>query len=261
MRIEKIILFFLTGLFFLSSCISQKKILYFQDSEHLDKQDSIVHQSTEYRLQSADLLYINISSMDVRISGLFNIDEMKVSGSQQLGESYFYYKAYIIDDSGMVDIPVAGKIEVKGLTVEQAKDLIAEKLAEYISKFNLVLRLANFRFSVLGEVKSPGTFINYNARLTIFEAIGMAGDIPEYGNRKKVMIARDRDGASTFHYVDLTDKAIMHSPFYRIHPNDIIYVEPLKSKAFGLRQIPWTSVFTFITTFILVYNFIQQQNK
>jgi polysaccharide export outer membrane protein len=173
-------------------------------------------------------------------------------------ETSLFINGYTVSDSGYVEVPVLGRIPVVDMTVSQATDAIRERAGRYLKDATVIVKLISFRYSVIGEVARPGTFTNFNSQLTVLEAISNAGDITDYGNRKKVLVLRpDGQGTTTFR-LDLTSRDILTSEGFFLLPNDIVYVEPIKSKTFRINSPTFSLVLSSITTLILVLNFIQK---
>ncbi|MCK4344027.1 MAG: SLBB domain-containing protein, partial [Bacteroidales bacterium] len=148
------------------------------------------------------------------------------------------------------------KVFVLNKTVEEAKDAIQEKTDQILRNASVIVKLISFKFTVLGEVNRPGVYKNFNNQLTVLEAIGMAGDISDYGNRTKILVIRPTKNETRTYRIDLTKKDVLSSEGFFLLPNDIVYVEPIKSKTFRI-NIPTLSLFlSTLTTLILVLNFI-----
>ena len=137
---------------------------------------------------------------------------------------------YLIDEEGNIDFPVLGRLELAGLTRIEVKEMIKEKLKIYINDPIVSVRLKNFKITVLGEVVRPGSYVIPNERVTIIEALGLAGDMTIKGERENVMVIRENEGENTYHRVDLTSKTIFESPVYYLAQNDVLYVEPNESR-------------------------------
>lgn len=185
-----------------------------------------------------------------------------ISGVSNLGrsEGSAYIYGYTVSDSGTITLPILGEITVYGLTVEQLKTSIEERAAKYLKDVVVNVRLLSFKFTVIGEVNGPGTFINYNNQLTVLEAIGMAGDITDYGNRKRVLVVRPTKEGTYTYRINLQDKNLLQSEGYFLLPNDVVIVEPIKSKPFQL-NIPTASFIisislSTISTLVLLINFL-----
>jgi polysaccharide export outer membrane protein len=137
---------------------------------------------------------------------------------------------YLIDAEGNVDFPVIGKIKLAGLTRSAAMDYIKEQLKPYLNNPTIQLRILNYKVTVLGEVRNPGTFTIPNERITLLEALGIAGDLNITAMRKNVMVIREVDGKRTETRIDLTSKDVFSSPVYYLQQNDLVYVEPNRAK-------------------------------
>ncbi|MCF8273433.1 MAG: polysaccharide biosynthesis/export family protein [Flavobacteriaceae bacterium] len=203
--------------FLFVSCATKKDIVYFQNAKNFE---TIVDtDSFTPRLKVNDIVSIYVSTYDMEASKPFNL-VMQTGSSGQLID-------YLLDIEGNIDFPVLGKIKLVGLTVEEAKELIKQKLAEGYLKDPIVnIRIKNFRITVLGAVRSPGTYPISGERITIMEALGLAGDLNIQGLRNNILIIRDFNGTKTYTRVDLTNKEVFNSPVYFLTQNDVIYVEP-----------------------------------
>lgn len=136
---------------------------------------------------------------------------------------------YIIDKNGNIDFPVIGEVKLVGLTPEEAKKMLAKELEPYLKNPIINIRLKNFTVTVLGEVKTPGTYPVLGEQITILEAIGLANDLTIKGKRKNVLVIRDFNGTKVYHRIDLTSKEALDSPVYYLTQNDVVYIEPNKS--------------------------------
>lgn len=181
----------------------------------------------------------------MELSAPFNLVNSQMAANIQ-GGVVSPFISYIIDENGQIDYPVLGKIDLKGLTVSEAKKLIYEKLQIYLKDPVVNIRLISFRVSVLGEVNKPGTFTVNNDRLTVLEALTMAGDLTDYGNRTNVLVVREIDGVRMFGELNLQSADIFKSNFYYLKQGDIIYVEPTEDKEAAVKDqfgeyVPWIS--------------------
>lgn len=140
-------------------------------------------------------------------------------------------EGYLVDKDGQVNFPVLGMIVLEGLTKEGAIEKMTERLEEYIKDPIVNVQYLNFKITVIGEVDNPNTFTIPTDRISILEALGLAGDMTEYGKRENVLIIRDEDGVRKAVRLNLNDKAILNSPYFMLHQNDVIYVEPDRIKA------------------------------
>jgi polysaccharide export outer membrane protein len=209
------------------SCNTKKEIVYFQG------------QPTEYAGNSTynptikpdDLLSILVMANDEKSALLFNLP-------QAIGNNLYGGYAqgaptppgYLVNSDGSIQFPVIGNIQLAGLTRSEAVDILKEKLSSYIVNPTISIRILNFRVTVLGEVRNPGTFTVPNERVTVLEALGIAGDLLITGERENVLIIRDEDGKKREYRIDLTNENLFSSPVYYLRQNDVVYVEPNRAK-------------------------------
>ncbi len=240
-----------------SSCTTHKQLTYLQNVDSLPSGTVYYKQPVEYRIQNEDILYIRVISLNDEINTMINTFSSQTNMNQFQNEISLYLYGYSVNDSGYVDIPYIGNVNVMGLTLEQAKQTIKEKVDISVRNATVIVKLVSFKFSVLGEVSRPGIYKNYNNQLTILEALSMAGDITDYGNRFEVLVVRPtKDYTKTFR-VDLTDKSLLSSEAFFLLPNDVVYVQPIKSKSFRINIPTLTLALTSISTLILVLSFIK----
>jgi len=239
-----------------SSCASRKKTLYLQQT-NVDSTQVYANTDTSYRLQNGDNLYIRVLSLNKEINDVFNVNSTSNTYNLYNNESSLYINGYTINDSGNVDLPILGEIELTGKTVNDARATVQARLDEYIKDGIADLKLISYRFTVLGEVRQPGVFMNYSEKLNIFEALGRAGDITEFGNRTGIVIVRPTPDGSVTYKFDITNNDILTSEYFYIQPNDVVYVEPLKYKAWKLNTLNVTLMLSAISTLILVLNFVK----
>ncbi len=253
---KKSLYLFLVIIILFSSCASRKKTLYLQDT-NADTTQVYTNIDTTYHLQVGDILYIRVQSLNKEINDVFNIGSSTNSYNLYNNESSLYISSYSINDSGMISLPVLGDIKLVDKTVYGARREVQRVLNEYIKDGIADVKLVSYRFSVLGEVRKPGTYVNYSDKLNIFEALAKAGDINEFGNRKKIVLVRSTPRGSETYKFNITNNDILTSNYYYIKPNDIIYIEPLKYKAWKLNTLNVTLFLTSVSTLILVLNFIK----
>lgn len=204
-----------------SSCVSSKKMVYFQDTENSQLKETIVN--FEPKIQAGDLISINVSALEAEAALPFNLYETaSVTNPKPL--------TYLVDSDGEINFPVVGSLKVAGFTTKELTRNVTSKLTEYLVKPIVNIRLVNFKVTVMGEVKSPGTYTIPNERITIIEALGLAGDLNIQGKRSTVMLIREQEGKRTFVTMDLTNKKLFNSPYYYLAQNDVLYVEPNKTK-------------------------------
>ncbi|MEE4197978.1 MAG: polysaccharide biosynthesis/export family protein [Bacteroidales bacterium] len=248
----KITLKAITGLmmiiFLMSSCVSQKKIQLLQEKSVDDVSSGFVNaRKTEYKLQPGDQLYINVHSVDPKTSRLFQTDF-----PNPMTNTYQNLNSYRIDEDGYVNFSFIDKLYVKGLTIKEANELLQKTVNEYFKEATVIVKLVNYRVSVLGEVDNPGTFIIENKQINILQAVAQAGGPTNFGNVRKVKLVRQTLQGSEMYYLDLTDNGLLQSDQYYLLPNDVVYVEPLKSKSFAFENFPYSIILSTISTAAIV---------
>ena len=233
---------FLIFVSLVSSCISNKKVLYLQNEANdpsLEPGNRIPYHMVEYELQYNDIVDVQVITNEEIIQNGFSITRMETNqnfGMQQGqgGGDVYYMTGYSVDENGMIELPLLGKVKVGNLTLEQAKEQIREQLSNYIrSDFYVRVKLGGIRYSALGEFKNPGKYVVLQDRMTIFEAIANAGDLTTIAKRDKLLLIRQYPDGSEVYEVDLNDRSILNSDFYFIRPNDQLYAEPLKVRELG----------------------------
>lgn len=215
---------------------------YFQNAR--ESETIVETRSFEPRIKVDDLLSIHISTYDMKATAPFNLTK---------GEGLNYQEVdYVVDKEGNIDFPVIGKIQVKGLTTSEVKGLIAEKLDGYLKDPVINIRIKNFQVTIMGHVKNPGTFSIPTERITLLEALSMAGDLDIKARRDNVLVIRDFDGVKTFTRVNLTTKEFINSPVYFLTQNDVVYVEPnesaIKTSSLDNRATIIVSIFSVLLT-------------
>lgn len=252
-RLNTLVVFLLL----VSSCVSQKNV------EYLRLRDKSIRSFSEseigdYRLKPNDELYIQISSLDDAATNMFTSNTAQqflyVGTMQPYGASLL---SHSVDKDGFLLLPVVGRLSVKDKTTAEVGQMIASELANVLSQPIVTVKLVNRYISVLGEVRNPGHFPYAQDKLTIYDALGLAGDITDYGNRNEVVLTRNENGKNIRIPVDLTRSDILASPHYYLRPNDMVYVKPLRKKFWGMRQFPFTVLLSAITTTVLVLNYIE----
>ena len=214
---------------FLASCSAPKEVLYLQDIASIKEEN--IDKNYEVIIHKDDLLAILVNSKDPELALPFNMPVVTYQiGAQTTAQQRLL--GYLVDQNGDIDFPILGKIHVEGLTRMQVTELIKQKLkSEHLIKYPIVtVQFLNFKVSVMGEVTRPGTFDISGDRITLLEALSMAGDLTIYGRRDRVAVIREKDGKRRILYHDLRSSDIFQSPCYYLQQNDIVYVEPNKAK-------------------------------
>lgn len=238
-----------------NSCVTLEKATYLQENELSEYSDKYVPPEN-YTIQPNDDLYLRVSTPDPRLSAIFNVVDQ--NGMLRADEASAQLISYPVEQDGTVDLPYVGSIEVVGKTLTEAKKAIEEVLVGYVVDASVSVKLVNNYVSVLGAVTVPGLYPIYKQRLNIFQALAMAGDIADFGDRYVVSVIRKAPEGSIVMEFDITDKKIIDSEFYYIMPNDVIYVKPLKGRYFAINSAPYTFAFATIaalgTLVLLIQN-------
>ncbi|MDR2270660.1 MAG: polysaccharide export protein [Sphingobacterium sp.] len=210
-----------------NSCGSRKNMVYLQnDSTRINT----FYGQYVPKIQVNDILTIVVTAADPKVTAPFNPVSSMASGNMTQAVDLALRPTYTVDKNGDVTLPMLGKVNVAGLTRIEAIDKIRVELSQYIKDPGVNINFNNFRISVLGEVAKPGSFTLPTERLTVLEALSMAGDLTIRGVRHNVLLIREIDGQKTMHRLDLTKQSTMNSPYYYLAQNDVIYVEPNKSQ-------------------------------
>ena len=251
----------LLGILTNQSCTSQKELTYLNNLDTTSVQQFFPKERPNYRVQYQDILYVNFFTLNQEMNELLNPGGGSTNATYMFrDESSTYIHGYTVSDSGYISLPILGDIKVYGNTISEVKSAIEVRAKQYLKNAVVNVRLLSFKFTVIGEVNRPGTYNNYNNQLTVLEAIGMAGDITDYGNRKKVLVLRPKKAGTHTYRINLQDKDLLQSEGYFLLPNDIVVVEPIKSKPFQL-NIPAISLIisttlSTVSTMVLLINFI-----
>lgn len=240
------IFLFFTITTILSSCVDQKKYIYFQKSAN-QSDTVLVAQAYIPKIQPGDILAIPNSSLSSAASSFFNpfsgagqaaATDLSAPTNGNGGAPASVQAAqsasnvgYLVDANGMIEFPIIGQIKVGGLTTSEARNVIRKKLELYAKEPTVDVRFLNYKISVMGEVVRPSVYVIANERVTLPEAISMAGDLTPFAKHDNILVIRDNNGTKEFGRVNLNGRDIFTSPYYYLHSGDIVYVEQTKTKA------------------------------
>lgn len=247
-----------------TSCISQRRLSYLRDvtAASADSINKTYQTLDENYITKGDMLSIFVNALDIQAVQAFN---MPVANVQNLGSKMVTsntgsgsLQGYWVDPEGNIDFPVLGKLHIEGMTTTQLKDTLTQLISRSVKDPIININFMNFFVTVLGEVKNPGRHAVNSQGMTIFEALGLAGDMTIYGKRNNVLVSREVNGKMEFARLNLNDQAIFASPYYHIRQNDVIYVEPNNARAISSQNIPlYLSVITTLgsmaTVIVSVY--------
>jgi polysaccharide biosynthesis/export protein len=253
----RIICVFIAGMLpVLLSCTAHRQLVYLKDVDSTTAASFYQKTRPEYLLQTRDILYVKIYSLNEEMSNLINQTVGSYQQNLFQNETSLFINGYSVSDSGYIEIPVLGQILIAGKTLDEAISAIHQRADKFLKDATVIVKLISFKISVIGEVSRPGTYNNFNSQLTVLEAISLAGDITDYGNRKKVHVLRPESNGTKSFQLDLTNRNILTSDGYFLLPNDIVYVEPIRSKSFRINIPSLSLALTSISTLILVLNYI-----
>lgn len=213
----------------LSSCITHKDAVNFQ-GENFPPTNARVfpNKRTPYKLQPNDVLAIRVKGLEATDSEFMNLEPAGTFNA--FNPAAVYTNGYSINDSGYVVLPVIGYLKLANMTLNEARSVVQKAVDRQLKNSTVFLTMVSFKISIIGEVRNPGQYYNYNNQLTLLDALAMAGDITDFGNRRKIMLMRQTDNGNEVISLNLTDPNIIVSKYYYLLPNDIIYVQPLKGK-------------------------------
>lgn len=232
-----------------SSCVSKKSITYFQKDQI---NQSLVTNKYKTIFKPDDLLQINISSSDTKSSLPFNLPIVSFSNTSGNPLGQPIQQNYLIDSKGEIDFPILGKLKIGGKSRESVIKMFKEKLSpEYILDPTINIFITNYKITVTGDVARPGTFTIPNERITLLEALGLAGDLNISAMRNNVKIIREENGQKRVYVVDLLSNEVFNSPVYYLQQNDLIYVEPNSAKAQSASANQNTALFVSVGSILI----------
>lgn len=220
--------FMLCAIFLIVGCRSNKTIPYFKNIPKSEYNKIEQAAYTELKIKEDDILDITIQTADLNASSAVN--EGATSNSVVAGSGQTRVSGFVVDKNGEVELPVLGQIKVKGLTSYEARNAIRKKADEFFVDPTVQVRFVNFKVTIIGEVQRPSSYTMPSERVTILDAIGLAGDLTIYGKRENVLLIRETDTGKELVQFNLNDSQLFKSPYYYLKQNDIIYVEPSKGR-------------------------------
>ena len=219
----------------MSSCVSHPELMNFNAEGFPSNQIEEILNATELRIQPEDLLRITVHSADPIAAQPYNLENLQTNSPAQAfqnqgsqGNQLELFMGYFVDQQGAIDFPSLGRIEIGGLTLDQAKFKIYAMLQPFLKDAVVNIRYLNFKITVTGEVNTPGVIKLTNKRVTILEALGQAGDLTQYANRTNLLFIREKEGKREYARINLQSAEIFSSPYFYLQQNDFIYVEPLR---------------------------------
>lgn len=246
---KKFILYIFIFNFIFLSCASRKDLVYFQPIDSVALISN--YESNAPKLQAGDILAISVTADDIRATQPFNPISSYAGGSGAIQSASPFIPTYTIDNAGFIDFPKLGMVKLAGLSRTEAINFLRKEVGKYIVSPGISIELRNFRITVLGEVKNPGTYPINNDRITLLEALGLAGDLTINGVRNNILIIREQDGQKQEYRVDLTSRNALNSPVYYLAQNDVVYVEPNDARIQSSKYTQNTGVFVSVASLII----------
>lgn len=241
----------------MASCVTSKRVNLMQEpGKNGIPQYADTMSYEDYELRIGDRLYIYVYSVDEHVDKLFNsssgtVGIQMMQGGGGAGGSYDLY-TYLVQEDGCIDFPMVGRVPVRGMTTRGVKRVLEDELSSFIKSYgdyqmmSVEVKIVRRSFSVISD-RGSGTFNIQKEKVTIFEALAMAGDIGDFGDRSKVRIVREKEGLTQVKEFDVRSEDIINSEFYYIEPNDVIYIQRIKGQSFGINSVT-TSISVVATT-------------
>ncbi|MCD4770578.1 MAG: polysaccharide biosynthesis/export family protein [Bacteroidales bacterium] len=254
----KLSIVLITGIL-LAGCTSSEKLTYLNNLPDTSETQYFPMDIPDYKVQYRDILYITIKAMTPDGS----IEDMLLGRASYNQSSYIrdessqYIIGYNVDEKGNVFLPVIGKVKVADHTIPEIRDILQAKTDKYFKNTFVECKLLSFKYTVLGEARAPGTYINYNNYLTVLEAIGRAGGVGDFGRRDRVLVVRPTEEGTKTYRINLQDKNLLSSEAYFLMPNDLVIIEPVKHKIFNMNLPTLSFILASITTTLLLINFFE----
>ncbi|GAB3906931.1 polysaccharide biosynthesis/export family protein [Mucilaginibacter boryungensis] len=205
-----------------------QNVSYFQNADHSGYFEEKINNYAPFKIQSGDILGINVNSVNQEAASVFNTSTNRVNGASPDAINPVY--GFKVDVNGNVQLPLVGDMKVAGMTTDEVAKKLTSNLLPYLKNPIVNIRVLNFKVSVFGDVLRPNVYNIQNERININEVISLAGDLNITANRKNILLVREEDGKRMYYTIDLTKKDLFDSPYYYLHNNDVIYVDPDKTK-------------------------------
>lgn len=248
-------------LILMSGCRSHHDMTYLSELSQSYTGQEVLAPKFTYRIKPFDNLFVSIVSGNMELDEIYN--PMLVGNGKSNNQTNMwntqasqFVNGYLVDESGEVTLPIFGKIHVANLTLNECEQSIRNQASQFLKDATVKVRLLNYRVTVIGEVLSPGVYFSYNPSLNIFDAIGLGGGSKNTADLSKVLLVREKDKSVETYRLNLNSASVIGSPGFKIYPNDVVIVQPAKLKTAELRQPVLSLVFSSVTTFLLMLNFI-----
>ena len=258
MRKKSFIIIFSFVLFFLSSCTSKKKLDYLQNIESVALEASM--KNAKSTIQPNDQLVIMVTAKDMDVVKPFNQNfssgqilqySLPSNNAPDQSQTSVSGPTYVVDSQGNIEFPVIGKINTENKTTEELRDILKKEISKYVLNPQVSVRNTNYKITVLGEVNRPGTYKIPDARTTLLEVLGLAGDLSIYGNREDILVVRNIDGIMSKERIDLTKADFINSPFFYLKQNDVIIVSPNETRQKSARLDPNAGIYISVASIVV----------
>jgi polysaccharide biosynthesis/export protein len=242
----------------IGSCVSKKKLTYFQSNKFSENTPTLVeNKRPEYKIQPNDVLSIRVvSNLDNTTPNIFNMDAAAAGGGINPAAN-FYVTGYSVDEEGFITIPTIGRLKVANQSISQVTNLVQQNVDRYLNKATVVIKLVSFKVSVLGDVRNPGYYYVYNEQATLPEVLALAGDLTQNGSRKNIKLIRQKPNGLEVVLLDLTDPNLIKSPYFYLLPNDTVYIQPLRAALSRSNLALFGTFFGAVSAVILVLNYFR----
>jgi polysaccharide export outer membrane protein len=245
----------------LFSCRSSQELIYMNNASQKELLANLPDSVTEYIIKPGDILYVSIKSLNAEVNALFNPETNMETSNYNSFQKYTtpqgaYLYGFEVDEAGNLNLPILGSIQVAGYLQSDIEKIVQAKADQYLKEAIVKVKLLNYKVTVLGEVKSPGVYYNYNNSFTILEAIAMANGNTDYASIKKVMVLRPQQGGKRAYMLDLSTKEAFLSEAFYLHPNDYVFVEPDRYKNFQLNSQAYSLFFSSLSMLLAVLGFV-----
>lgn len=249
-----------SGIIFIAmliSCTPVEKLKYVQSLTEDDSfKNEFYNDRSEKTIQPYDYLYIKIYSLDERTNDIFNANSGYFNNTELL--------SYVVDDKGTLTIPFIGPIDVKDLTIGQAKEKIEKLFNTYLNNISVIVRFVSNKITILGEVNRPGQYSFYDEKITVFQAVGFAGGVNPFGDLSSITLVREKNNTVRYFNLDLTKRTIAQSEHYYLLPNDVVIINPVNAKYRELRTYSLTlvsSILSLTTTSVTLWYLLDNLNN
>lgn len=259
---KNIVISFSILILLLTSCSTKERIVYVSgiNQEMAATINNDFQNDYPLRITQGDILLISVSALDPEAVAAFNLPLVTYTtpGTLTVSQSPSM-QYYLVETDGMINFPVVGRIKLENLTTEEATSVVAAEVGKFVNNPVIFLRFLNYQITVLGEVNGPGRFNLNSQRVSILDAIGLAGDLTIFGLRENVLVVRENNGNLEFGRIDLTSPTLFNSPYYYLQQNDVLYIEPNPNRVIASKNINlYMSLLSTVTTIsAVVFSFLK----